>query len=55
MSNRQVTFQGNPLILLGNPVEVGVAAPIVQLLNDELKGARMFCDRCAGDDHPKEN
>jgi len=39
MSERKgaVTFQGNPLTLTGNEVEVGDRAPNVQLLNDELK------------------
>jgi thiol peroxidase len=37
MSTRSVTFQGNPLTLVGNAIEVGTPAPAFSVLDNELK------------------
>ena len=36
-----ITFQGNPLTLLGNEIEAGDAAPDVELLDNELSPVRL--------------
>jgi len=37
MSTRSVTFQGTPLTLVGNAIEVGTPAPAFSVLDNELK------------------
>ena len=37
MSTRNVTFQGNPLTLVGNAIETGTPAPAFSVLDNELK------------------